>query len=106
MSRVRAELLAARLQLGHQLDIIVDLAVEDQPGVGVGEGHGLEGGVGEVDDAQRAVGQADRPVEVEAVAVGAAVGERGGHALQQRAVGRGPPAIKHPRDSTHGAIIL
>ena len=49
--------------------------------------------------------QPDRAVQVEAIAIRPAMGERRGHALQQGGIGRHPTAIIDSRNSAHGVII-
>ena len=56
------EHLAGRLAFRPQLAVIVDLAVEDDAQGPVGAGHRLRPGLGQVDDRQPAVGQADGAV--------------------------------------------
>ena len=90
-------MVARGFKLGAKLDVVVDFAVEDQPERAVFVGHGLEAGVGQVDNAQVAVGKADRPlVEVEALAVGAAMGDSSGHERQHLPVGGCPSVLYMP----------
>ena len=88
VSRVGAEAVAARDQLAAQLDVVVDLAVEDDPDALVFVGERLAP-AGEIDDAESG-GDRGRPgAQVIAVIVGAAVRDQLGHAEDLRAIDRG-----------------
>ena len=84
--------------------VVVDLAVEDQPERVVLVGHRLVAG-GEVDDAETAEPEADGVVrgDVEAVGVGAAVGDGGGHGAQLALVDARAVRAERDRaaDATH-----
>ena len=74
-----AEDVAQRLQLGHQLLEVVDLAVEDDADAAVLVEQRLLAG-GDVDDRQPAMAEADARLDVDAALVGAAVVLRFVHA--------------------------
>jgi len=79
-----AEAVAGGLEVAAEGFEVVALAVVDEVEGAVFVGHGLVAG-GEVDDGEAAMGQAAGGgvgVEVDAAAVGAAVGEDGGHARE------------------------
>ena len=69
------------LQPPPQFREIVDFPVEHQPDPPVGTPHGLLPGR-QVDDAQPSMGEADRPLKVEARLIGTPVGENPGHPLE------------------------
>ena len=75
---VRQRVPAERLELGADLGVVVDLAVEDELDRAVLVRHRLHRRVGEVDDRQPAEAEADAAVVVDpgAAAVGAAVDHR------------------------------
>ena len=87
---------------------VVDLAVEDQAGAGVGVDHRLVGGGREVEDRQPAMGEQAAPAAVVGrggpgpLAVGPAVAHRRGHPGQGLAVAIVDPA-DDPGDAAHGA---
>ncbi len=89
------EAVALGLELGAELGIIVDAAVEGdgQPQLGVDEG--LRRGFGQVDDLQPPVGEPDRAANDRAGAVRAAGRHRVSHALEPRG-----------RDSAAGEVDL
>src|SRR4029079_14510121 len=78
--------------------VVVDLAVEDDPGAAVLVGHGLMA-AGEVDDGQAPHGEAGLPQQHGAVVVRAAVNEGGAHPLQDRRIG--PEEVPLAADSAH-----
>ena len=94
-------------ELGAQLDVVVDFAVEYQPESAVLVAHGLEAGVGQVDNAQMAVGKAETTcvIEVEALAVGAAMSDGFGHTCQHSPVGRLPVSVEYACNAAHGNSI-
>ena len=85
VSLLGVEDVAQRLQLGDQLLVVVDLAVEDDDHRAVFVEQRLLAG-GDVDDRQPPVAEAHAGLEVQAAFVRAAVGLRVVHALQHRAV--------------------
>ena len=82
-----AEAMPLRDQLGAQLDVVVDLAVQRRPDGAVLVGDRLVAGL-EVDDAQPARADPHARLDVEAVGVGAAVCERVGHRVDGGRVDR------------------
>ncbi len=97
-----AELPAARDQLGRQLDVVEDLAVERDPDIAVGRGERLLA-AREVDDREASVAERRALVEVDAGCIGPAMAHGLDHALEhgarrQRARLEGDEA----GDATHG----
>jgi hypothetical protein len=83
----RGEDVAAPLELGVQLRVVVDAAVE---GDGEAErliAHGLTAALGEVDDRQAAVHESGAATQPQPRAVGPPRGQRGAHALERLAIG-------------------
>ena len=76
--RLRAEGVALGLQFAPQLAIVVDFPVVGDRQASVGGGHGLRAGLGQVDDREAAVREADLPV---------------GRHPQPRAVGAAPDHV-------------
>ena len=74
---LRREAVAATDELGAQLAIVVDLAVERDPISPVFVGHWLAAAVAEIDDAQPAVSQPGTAGDVNALAVRTAMREGG-----------------------------
>src|SRR5690606_32817563 len=72
--RRRAETVAAGFEIGPQIAMVVDLTVEDDPDRPVFVGHRLPA-AGQVDDGQTPMAERDPLVVVEAVAVGAPMGD-------------------------------
>jgi len=100
-----AEGVAGGHQLGAQLDVVEDLAVEDDPHRLVLVGHGLLPR-GQVDDREPGVGQAGVAVVVAPELVGATMEHRPHHVPERAHLGRTPPAQVHdPGDATHGRPI-
>jgi hypothetical protein len=93
----------AVLQLFAQLAVVVDLPVGDDADGAVLVEHRLRA-AGEVDDRQAAVAEGDRAIGVEAFAVGAAVGERVGHAADGFQICGGKSKLT--RDAAHGAALF
>ena len=89
----RAEHVPERRQLGHQLPVVVDLAVEDDDDGAVLVEHRLLAGR-QVDDRQALVAQRDAGRAVHAGLVGPAVMLRLVHAQQ-----RGRVEVRVPRES-------
>jgi hypothetical protein len=81
--RARPEPMPRGLETLSQLDEVVDLPVEDDVNGAVLVVHGLVAGV-QVDDGEPAAGQTDRAGDVEALVVGTAVGQAGGHPAKER----------------------
>ena len=82
--RFGAKALAGGEQLGAQLPVVVDAAVEDDGQASFLVDHGLRGGVREIDDLQTPMDEADALVKPAAVAIRSTRGERGRHTLQRR----------------------
>jgi hypothetical protein len=76
--------------------VVEDLAVEADHRLAVGAEHRL-GPAGEVEDRQAPVAEAERAVDVQALAVGPAMAQARGHGGQQRRV----MATDHPGDPAH-----
>ena len=91
-----------RLQLGHQLPVVVNLAVEDDDHRSVLVEKRLLA-TGDVDDRQPAVAQTQSRLDMQAALVRTAVQLRVIHALESRAVDLGQAAgIKDSGNSAHG----
>jgi hypothetical protein len=88
-----AEPRAASGQLGAQLAVVVDLAVEGDRQVARGRGHRLVAGRRQIDDCQAAEAQANRAVGPRAAVVGAARRERRGHRAGQGLTARAIHAV-------------
>ena len=102
--RGRIETVPLRFQPGPELRIIIDLAVEDDPDRPRFVADGLGAGR-EVDDAQAGVAEPGEVVEVEALLVGAPVGEGGRHGGQALRGGAAfAPRIEDPGDAAHGSL--
>ena len=86
--RLRAEAMALRLELGPQLDVVVDLAVMDQLEPAVPACEGLQARVREVDDREPEVAERDAGCLERAPPVRPAVRELGEHALDGLGLGR------------------
>jgi hypothetical protein len=95
-----AEAIALRAQLLAQLEVVVDLAVEDQLEPSIVGGERLESRVGEVDDREPQVSEADAVVREDAAAVGAAVREPVEHRVDLRAR-RGRAQLDDPAEAAH-----
>ena len=82
---VGLELIAGLNEGRAQHLVVVNLAVERDPDASAGVSHRLGRGVGEIDDGEAPVHEADRRrrIDVDALAVGPAVREAGAHALEQ-----------------------
>ena len=85
---VGAEGMAERDQLGAQLGVVVDRAVEHQRGAGRGIQHGLRGFFGKIDDRQPPVAQPHRAVAMLAFRIRSAPRQLRQHARHRRRVGR------------------
>ena len=93
--------MAVRLQLAAEVRIVVDLAVEDDLDRTVLVPDRLIARL-QVDDAQAPHRQANGTVGEEALAIGAAVGERVAHGLEGRAGGWGSAIeLEDADDSAH-----
>jgi hypothetical protein len=92
---------AVRLQLGYQLAVVVDLAVEDDHHRAVLIEQGLLTG-GDVDDGQAPVAKAETGLDMQTAFIRAAVQLRVVHALQDMAVHRaGAACVELTRDAAH-----
>ncbi len=100
---VGREPVPGRLELAPQLAEVVDLAVEHQRKRTVGADERLPA-AGEVDHRQAPMTEADRSVEVEAVGIRAAVGERRRH-RRQRGAGLGYGGVV-AGDAAHGGELV
>ena len=102
---LRLEHVAKRLQLGAQLAVVVDLAVEDDTDRAVLVEDRLVP-AGQVDDRQPPHPEPDPPLDVDALVIGAAMHDRGAHAPNLR-FRRKRIVTKpcHPHDPAHGAMI-
>ena len=99
---VGAKDVAQRLQFGHQLLEVVDLAVEDDADAAVLVEQRLLAG-GHVDDRQPPMAEADTRLDVHAALVGAAVVLRFVHAHQGRAIDVALAAgVEDAGDAAHG----
>ncbi len=87
-------------QFGPQGGIVVEFAVVGDPDRIVLVGHGLGAAV-HVDDRQATMAQGHVAGDVKAVAVGAAMGDRGRHAFRNAPVGGPALAIHESRNSAH-----
>src|SRR5688572_32002859 len=79
------EAVTERLQLGYELLVVVDLAVVDDDDRAVLVVEGLLTGR-EIDDREPAVTERDTRLEMQAVAIGPAMGDRVVHLQRQAAV--------------------
>ena len=70
----RPVLMTPSLQLAFELGMVIDLAIEDDPGILVAGRHRLSAS-GDVDNRQPAVRQAHRPLRPETLAVRTAMAE-------------------------------
>ena len=87
--------MAQRLQFGHQLLEVVDLAVEHDDDAAVFVVQRLLAGR-QVDDRQPAMAEPDAGLEVQSAFIGAAVELRLVHAIEQRAIDFAPgPAVEY-----------
>ncbi|RYE93366.1 MAG: hypothetical protein EOO75_04520, partial [Myxococcales bacterium] len=69
-------------EVGAQAAVVVDFAVEGDAPVVVGAGHRLGAALGQVDDAQAGMGEADGPLEPQPRRVRAAVAQGAPHGLE------------------------
>ncbi len=99
--RGRPEPLARGLELRPQLAVVVDAAVEDDRQAPVVIHHRLGAGLGEVDDLQPPVDEADPPGDPAAVAIGPARSQGRRHALERGQVRRRPRAGDLPAEAAH-----
>ena len=103
---VGAEAVALGLELRLQLAVIVDLAVEGDGERAVGAVHRLRAALGQIDDREPPVGEADPPVgrEPVAAAVGPARRHAGVHARELTPVdsGRDVEISEYAGYSAHG----
>ena len=94
--------MAAALELAAQLAVVVDLAVVHELQRAVVARERLHARVAQVDDREPAEAERDAVVGERAVAVGAAVVERRGHAAHGFGLGR-PPEIDDTAEAAHQA---
>jgi len=99
--RGRPEGETASRELGRQLPIVVDLAVEGDPDRPVLRRHRLRAGR-EVDDREPPMPEADRALVVQTFSVGTAVGEDGRHSTQDVDVHRRLVSAGDAGDAAHG----
>jgi len=103
----RPEGMPAGDQLVAQPEIIINLAIEGNGDGAVLVVHRLRAVHGQVDDGEAPMPQRNRALDERAAAVGAAVGDDVGHALEQRRVRRTfTVAIYEAADAAHGAASL
>ena len=95
------EAVAQRLELAPQLAVVVDAAVEHQRQAEHRVAHRLRRALRQVDDLEPPVAERDAPARDHALAVRAAGGHRGVHALQRRNRGRRAVESDCTRYSTH-----
>src|SRR5690606_28718412 len=89
---------------GAQLLEIIDLAVEDDAQVALRRVHRLHA-AGQVDDRQTPVSQGETRLDVQAVAVRAAVGDDVGHPSDEVRIERAPPlGVEQARYAAHELI--
>ena len=89
-------------ELGPDLAEIVDLAIEADRDPPVGRQHRLRGGVGEVDDREAAMAEADPGRGPDAAAVGTAMGEHLRHRLDPSRIDRlGHVGMEDAGDAAH-----
>ena len=100
---VRLELIAAPNELRAQDLVVVDLTVVRDPDPAGGVAHRLGRGVGEIDDRQAPVHEADRRrrIDIDALAVRPAVREPAAHALEEGRVHGLGTAGRKTRHTTH-----
>ena len=99
--RARAELVAERLELDAQLAVVEDLAVVREHVATVRRGHRLLAGRRRVLDRQPPVAEAERPGDVVALGVGAAVGDGVGHALEDGVRDRRAVELEDAGEAAH-----
>lgn len=68
---------------------VINFAIEDHPDIARGIGHGLVPCWGEIEDGEASEAEAEGAIEVEAIVIGAAVGESVGHLGEALGVGWG-----------------
>src|SRR5581483_3926285 len=100
-----AEAMTFRLQLGAQLDVVVDLAVEHELAAAVRGWERLEAGVGEVDDRESKVAEAHTVVGEDAAPVGAAMLDPVEHRVDARPVRR-PVEVDDPAEAAHAYAAI
>ncbi len=98
----RAERVARRLELAHQLAVVVDLAVLDDDDRAVLVRDRLVAAV-EVDDREPPCGDSDSLADVHALRVGAAVIERGRHRAEPVRIDS-PARARDPADPAHDGL--
>ncbi len=93
------------LQLRPQLQVVVDLAVENNPGAAVLVVNWLLT-PGKIDNREPAHAQADGPVDVESVVIRTAMPDGIAHAPQQRFIDALTLAIYNSYNSTHVFLTI
>jgi hypothetical protein len=94
-----------RLELGPKLTVVVDLAVVDDHHRPVLVRDRLLAAV-EIDDAEPPIGETERPVDVKAVVIGAAVPNRLGHVGEHAGFDRVVrPVPEDPADPAHAEAL-
>ncbi len=94
------EAVAATLEFGAYFGIVVALTVEDDPDALILVGDRLVA-TAHVNNRQTAYGQTHARIDVEAVAVGAAVGDSRIHPFEQRALRLALVRIGYSTNATH-----
>ena len=90
-----------RLQFRAQLDVIEDLAVEDDPEGAILVGDGLLAAA-QIDDAEAGVAQADRAIQIDAELVRPAMADHGQHPAQVGLINGFPAGcIQFADDAAH-----
>ena len=84
-----------------EFNVIVDLAVEDEPEGSVLVRHRLAGIFREVDDGKAAVGEGDSPFRVGSLAIRATVGDALRHRGNEPLVRQCVPVTELPRNPAH-----
>src|SRR5881398_118150 len=82
--RVTSEGVAPRLKLGTKVDVVVDLAVDDEVQAAILIRHGLPTPLAQIDDGETRVTESDPIRDIGPPAVRPTVVERGAHMLHGR----------------------
>src|SRR5215831_15129034 len=102
----RGEAMATCGQACHELDVVIDFAVEDYPDRSIFVVDRLIA-PGEVDNAQATIAETDIASKEESIAVGPTMPERGRHPAQQILI---HPSVRvshaDARDAAHGRDLL
>src|SRR6185295_2665407 len=94
----------APLELGPQLAVVVDLAIEDERQRVVVAEHRLIAG-GEVDDGETAMPETDRPLDEETVSVRSSMGQDVRHRTHQSRIGGSAICPEQAGDSAQGQSL-